>query len=367
MALLLDGSFAVEPIYRALKARFAKVYTSGSDANAYFKKENGDFHLSFDYSDEAAVAAHIDSHKVTHLFPGCTDRSLVSYSKFVNDDLAALVRHTSDKGLFSELCTRLNISRPRALDLQNITFPALIKPVDGFSGQGVSRVDDKSQLEAAIKKAEQYSSSGRLIVQEFVEGQLISCSAFVFDDSIHTSVFAKEFCIDRPYIVDQSFAFVPPDAVRAQIEDIVLKITRHFGVRDCFVHLQSIMLGDSVRVLEVMPRCPGDLYSRLMEMSYDMDYGGLYVDTFCASAPMLPFAGQRDPSPILRNTLKMPSGFAYRGLCEIPGLLHKVDTVPIGFENLDALSRRVAVIFRNRDLVNVEDRNFNELIISDSY
>lgn len=54
-------------------------------------------------------------------------------------------------------------------DVEKIVFPVMVKPVDGYSGVGMTVCNDKSELKNAVEKALQYSKVKRFIVERYMQ------------------------------------------------------------------------------------------------------------------------------------------------------------------------------------------------------
>ena len=59
-----------------------------------------------------------------------------------------------------------------SVQVGQLRFPLLVKPVDSFSGRGVIKVMSESGLPSAIKTALQSSRSNEVVLEEFVQGGL---------------------------------------------------------------------------------------------------------------------------------------------------------------------------------------------------
>ncbi len=90
-----------------------------------------------------------------------------------------------NKDLFRAFLTENGFNVPKAKgysqysdvlkDIDNITFPVIVKPTDSAGSKGVSRVDDKSLLPKAAEYAFSKSFSGHIIIEDFIEKQ--GCSS----------------------------------------------------------------------------------------------------------------------------------------------------------------------------------------------
>ena len=61
------------------------------------------------------------------------------------------------------------------VDQDAFDYPVIVKPTDSAGSKGVTRVDDKSQLKAAVEYAFDKSLSGHVIIEDFIEKQ--GCSS----------------------------------------------------------------------------------------------------------------------------------------------------------------------------------------------
>jgi biotin carboxylase len=81
-------------------------------------------------------------------------------------------------------------------------FPAVVKPVDNMGARGCRRVDNPQDLEKALEEALGFSRSGRVIVEEFMEGPEFSVDAIVFKDTITVCGFADRHIFFPPYFIE---------------------------------------------------------------------------------------------------------------------------------------------------------------------
>ena len=68
-----------------------------------------------------------------------------------------------------------SIKREALADQDLFDYPVIVKPTDSAGSKGVTRVDDKSQLQAAVEYAFEKSLSGHIIIEDFIEKQ--GCSS----------------------------------------------------------------------------------------------------------------------------------------------------------------------------------------------
>jgi biotin carboxylase len=159
----------------------------------------------------------------------------------------------------------------------------IVKPVDSFSGRGISILHnpERESLEAALAQARAASKSGTALIEEFVNGQLYSYSAFVRGGKVAVDFVVQEDCVANPFAVDVSRVIWDfPAEMRRTLQSDVERLAAELSLVDGLVHTQFIADGDEYWLIEVTRRCPGDLYSLLIEYSTGYPYAASYAAQF---------------------------------------------------------------------------------------
>lgn len=83
----------------------------------------------------------------------------------------------TNKAEFKAACTRFGVPSVRGFEvspeptdeqLKKVDFPVIVKPVDSYSGKGITICRDKASLAEAIKNAIKVSKSGRYLVEKYM-------------------------------------------------------------------------------------------------------------------------------------------------------------------------------------------------------
>jgi biotin carboxylase len=289
--LLVDTNVSASPLYQYLINTGHEVYVTGGNPNDFLAKCARNY-IQLDYSDTTALSDLIARLGIDYLVPGCNDLSY-KVCATVNTDGRFLGIETienndvlNNKESFRFFATEQGLPVPKVYskdELRKIEFPAIVKPVDAFSGRGITIIqeDNLPLLNAAIAEARKQSRSGSYLIEQYVSGQLYSHSAFIANGSIVSDMIVEEHCTANPFAVDTSrvlphFPAHLLDILRSAIQ----KMTKALQLTDGLVHTQFIRNDNSVWLIEPTRRCPGDLYSRLIEMSTGLNYAENYVRTF---------------------------------------------------------------------------------------
>jgi len=208
-----------------------------------------------------------------------------SYSPFYNIDPVEVNEIINNKEKFRNFSTDLGLHVPHIVKLEKVKdfLPVIIKPADAYSGHGMTVIyeNDRNKIENAVNLAKKYSKSQRYLIEEFVQGQLYSNSAFVVNGEIMIDFIVEEHCVVNPYVVDTSRVVFDFDKkILSQIRADITLLAKKLDLADGLVHTQFICNGSSFWIIEVTRRCPGDLYSMLIEYSTGFPYAEYYARPF---------------------------------------------------------------------------------------
>ena len=155
-----------------------------------------------------------------------------------------------------------------------------------------------------MKDDEQENSlSKKYVLEEFVQGQLYSHSAFIVNHEIIIDFFVEEHCVVNPYAVDTSkIAYEFDEKIKSDIRDDITKMAKELKLVDGLIHTQFIYDGKSFWIIEVNRRCPGDLYSKLIELSTGFPYAEFYARPFLNISNQIQIPTLKE-SLVLRHTI----------------------------------------------------------------
>jgi biotin carboxylase len=297
LALFLGGAHSDIPLLESLKGRGLSVLLLN---NAPSEVVNGyaDEYLCVDYSNKDAVLEAAVKFSPRYLISGCNDAAYLSCA-YVTEQLGipgydpyevALTLHHKDRfrnfmrdSGFSALkyLNLTELSQLSNFDSVRFTFPLIVKPVDRSGGKGISIVETRAEVEAAVSHAFECSFSGNVVIEEFVNGELKSFSAFWVDGQILFSFFDHEFSKYNPYQVSSSLApLVVDDYIRARIIDDVAAIAAKMRLIDGLIHTQLLLHVDKYHIVEITRRTPGDLYASPVQCLTGIDYTSLTLDGY---------------------------------------------------------------------------------------
>ena len=310
-ALLVDTSFSSAPLYQSISNLGIETHVVGGNPDDYLAKIISNYH-EMDYSDSNKLVKLIKKEGFDYVVPGCNDLSykvcaeINEENTFPGIDNITNCNIINDKYLFRDFASINNLPTPKVFGYSEkiSKYPVIVKPVDAFSGKGITVVHNEEELPGAIDFAKQQSSSTRYLVEEYFQGQLFSHSAFVTNGKVKVDFIVEEHCTVSPFAVDTSkvdFRF--SDLLLNELRTTVEKICELLSLKDGLVHTQFILNNNNQwKIIEITRRCPGDLYSELIRISSGYDYPSAYIKPFIGEK-VNEDRGEARTSHIIRHTI----------------------------------------------------------------
>ncbi|MCI4030789.1 ATP-grasp domain-containing protein [Dickeya dianthicola] len=361
-ALMLDAGFSALPLLEAcLEQGVAIGVCSGKPGDPGHVRATRS--IVEDYSDKEAILGIVRKENIKAILPGVTD---ISYETgaWVAESLGMpgfdSVETTTillKKDAFRAYAQRKGLPIPKAVrDIESVgqlSYPILVKPVDAYSGLGISQVQREQDILPAYQSAASASVSGQVVIEEFKQGSLHSHSAFIRNGEIVCEFFVDEYCTVYPYQVNSScVAHQMSEALKNAVSDCINSIVADLKLCDGLLHTQFIVNGDDFWLIELTRRCPGDLYCQLIRYSTDIPYAEYFVAPFL-SLPST-FANKRPAARhyVARHTVSVAEKTIFNALRyhQLPGeLLESVVLKKSGEVLNPAPGDRAAVVFMTFD------------------
>lgn len=175
--------------------------------------------------------------------------------------------------------------------LKEIGLPAVIKPADNMGARGVKKISKDWELETAFREAKSASTSGGVILEEYMEGDELSIDMLLSAGKPIFSVVADRIIRHPPYFVE--IGHVLPSAKPKDVQDAAVELT----FRGC--QALGITMGAAKSDIKLTSKGPmiGELAARLS--------GGFMSGYTCPTATgveiirtAIEIALGRKPSPI---------------------------------------------------------------------
>ena len=146
-----------------------------------------------------------------------------------------------DKAMFKLIFDSFNIKQAPYVIWDNdyninLNYPVIVKPSNGGSSIGITKVNDKKQLKKAIKIAKKYDD--KVIIEEFIEGREFECAVLqdkdIFCSKVGEIITERDFYdYEAKYFSDNSKTVIPDldDDLTNQIKEISKFVFEKLGCK----------------------------------------------------------------------------------------------------------------------------------------
>lgn len=290
-ALLLDTNVSSLPIYEFLISKGYDTYVIGGNPTDCLAKYTTNY-INCNYSNLELLENILNTYNFDAIVPGCNDMSYISATKvngnnkFYGLDSTEVTETINNKNKFRNFALSNGLHVPNIFSKEesyNSINPLIVKPVDAYSGRGVSVIKniDKDTIDIAINNAISFSSSKNYLIEEYIEGQLYSHTAFISNKKILIDFIVIENGSTNEFTVDTSNLVTDfSESILSEIRNDIEHMSDVLNLVDGLVHTQFIKTENSFKILEITRRCPGDLYSFLIEKTTGFKYAEYYTKPF---------------------------------------------------------------------------------------
>lgn len=185
-------------------------------------------------------------------------------------------------------------------DLAEIVYPVIVKPTDRWSSKGVTRVDSREELEAAIKRAIEESFDRHAIVEGFMDGQEYSAECICYKGERRILAFTQKETTGFPHYIEKGHfqpAALANDEKR-KATSVILKALEALHIENGAAHAEFRVLSNGeIGIIEIGARMGGDcIGTDLTPISTGMDFIRMVIDVACGTSP--DFSVVSEPTPV---------------------------------------------------------------------
>ena len=274
-------------------------------------KNLADQFVRVDTNDAPALKKIGEEYRVDLVITDQTDR-LVPVAAEVSRQLGLkglgldLARRFTDK---HEMLLRLNVLGTPIPDFKEVSsqkealswaaqngYPVLLKPKQSQSAVGVIKVDNDRELEQAFGRTMAESKDGKILVEEFIDGEEISVEGFSLNGKYHLlAVGEKEHYPENPCITSR-IAYPPrfDDELIEIIRKNAARVVEGLGLQDGLSHGEYILRDGIPWFLEVAARGGGNhIADMILPHTSGMDVYGVIIDLAMGKTVIMPQLLQR--------------------------------------------------------------------------
>ena len=157
---------------------------------------------------------------------------------------------------------------------EQITFPCVCKPVDSSGSRGVSIVRKRADLLDVYQRATEYSSSGKVIFEEYLMGSEVSVELIATQGQYHVLAITDKATTGEPHFVETGHS-QPSELsgeIQKAIKTLAIEAARSLGIMESAAHVEIMVTEKGPCLIEVGARLGGDcITSHLVPLSTGID------------------------------------------------------------------------------------------------
>lgn len=302
-AFVIAGGVPQIELIKQLKSRGITTILADGNPNAVARPYADSFY-HVNIFDIPAIKEIAEKEQVDFLLTVCADQVLLVVAE-VSEILGLpcyidyeTAQNVSDKIRMKRIFKEIGVPTTNYVEIEHLDmdaishlrYPLVVKPVDAYSSKGVRKCESEEELKQFYYEAQQLSRSGRVIVEEFFEGDEISVDAFVVNGKAKILAITNSEKIkdnDRFVIFRGRYPVSAPETVLQKIADIAQKIADGFGLVNAPLLIQILNKGDDVSVLEFCARTGGNMKWLLIKYSCGVDVITATIDITLNKEPDL--------------------------------------------------------------------------------
>lgn len=193
----------------------------------------------------------------------CMISDRLSLPKFVDEQTARIcnnkdrMRESLGKDFEGNVGYQVVEDSEEALDL---AFPFIVKPSDSQGQRGITIVNKQEEYLEAFAHAKQYSRSGKVILEQYIQGPEISVNGYMVDGKIRFMFATDRVCWDDHFGLIHKHVLPCAsltDRSSALLASIMEKACKKLKIENGPVYAQVKVEDDRPYIIEITPRLDG--------------------------------------------------------------------------------------------------------------
>jgi carbamoyl-phosphate synthase large subunit len=262
-------------LIRAAKDLGCTVISIDPDENAPAKRFS-DFFYKVEGKDYQTTKEITIKHKVDGFVTGQMEKPLMLMAQlahelsipFMSQDV---IKRSQNKWLMKKVFIEQNVpcAKGELLDYSEdierygLQYPVIIKPIDSSSSRGVFKILNRNDFDKCIEKTKSYSSNGKVIVEEFIEGKEYSVEAITYDGVTTIIQITEKFITPFPHTVE--IGHIQPVEITNNDWQLISKLVESaihaIGIDNSASHAEVMVTANGSKMIEIAARLGGDFIS----------------------------------------------------------------------------------------------------------
>ncbi len=248
-----------------------------------YVKSIADVAYDIDIKNVDAMVELIKKEKYDGIISNFAD-SIMMYVSEIADKLGMAVPYnknqllmSTDKQYFKDKCIEYGIVVPKEYkydkqeDINNINFPVIVKPIDSSGSRGISICSIKEEFYSAYDKSLEFSKSGKVIIEDYIEGEEINITYIINKGNIKlAAIHDRYFNESQNCSVKVPDIYIYPSKYTSlfveKYNDKVIEMLKGIGLDNGSLFMQACIKDDLIYIYEAGMRLNGCKTYQILEV-----------------------------------------------------------------------------------------------------
>lgn len=153
-------------------------------------------------------------------------------------------------------------------------YKCIVKPADNSGSRGVDLLNEKTDIDKAFDYTAQFSRSGEIVVEEYMEGPEVSVETIALDGSVHVIQITDKLTTGAPYFVEMGHSqpSLLNEDIKKSISELAIVANKAIGINNGPSHTEIKVTKDGPKIVELGARLGGDcITTHLVPLSTGVD------------------------------------------------------------------------------------------------
>lgn len=153
-------------------------------------------------------------------------------------------------------------------------YKCIVKPADNSGSRGVDLLNEKTDIDKAFDYTAQFSRSGEIVVEEYMEGPEVSVETIALDGSVHVIQITDKLTTGAPYFVEMGHSqpSLLNEDIKKSISELAIAANKAIGINNGPSHTEIKVTKDGPKIVELGARLGGDcITTHLVPLSTGVD------------------------------------------------------------------------------------------------
>ncbi len=185
---------------------------------------------------------------------------------------------------------RLALNNEQLRDaVETLGFPVIVKPSDGYGSQNIMKFLTPNDLNPLIDPLDNYlpcktdygfnvQANDRLLVERFVEGQLIGCDTFTQNGQHIMLGINEKTMFPEPSAAIKGSCFPVTRYDVKEIQNYVFSVLDALNFDYGAAHVELIVSSQDIQLVEINPRLVGAKIPRLLNVAFQLSIHQYLID-----------------------------------------------------------------------------------------